>query len=116
MMNSIKNKIQSTTLSVSDLNMSLGTVTKYCWMAAGIFFITYLYLVGSITFAVIKQESLSQRIRTIVSQTSKEEQKYLNLQMNLTEGYAEAKGFISAQAAQVVTYATPSRNFAWNNQ
>lgn len=115
MMTILKNKIEHATLSLSDIHVSLRSVTTYAWMTAGVFFILYLYLVGAITFAVVKQESLAESMRTIVSQTGGEEQTYLTLQKGLTETYALQKGFVPAQSAQAITYATASRsNFAWN--
>ena len=107
----IKNKIQDAALSVSEINLSLKSVTKFSWMAAGVFFVTYLYLVGAITFSVIKQESLANAIKMIVSQTSKEELMYLNLQKDLTESYAKERGYVSATS---ISYATAPKSFAWN--
>jgi hypothetical protein len=98
-------------LSANDFNSALKSVTTYAWLSAAGLFALYLYFVGAITFSVIKQESLSQQIKTVVSQTSREELKYLNLQKNLSEGNAQERGFIPAAS---ISYVAPLGTFAWN--
>jgi hypothetical protein len=113
MMHTIKERFNSTThtLTTTNFNTALRLTTKYAWMAAALLFVSYLYFVGAITFSVIKQASLAQSIKETVSQTSKEELRYLELQKRLNSGYAETNGFVSAS---VVSYAAPARSFAWN--
>lgn len=113
MMDTIKRNLGTATdvLHMTDMNASLRAIAKYAWLSAGIFFASYLYFIGAITFSVIKQESLAQSIKTILSETSKEELKYLNAQKNLTEGYARQEGFVSASA---ISYTAPVSAFAWN--
>ncbi len=101
----------STALSISDMNSSLSTVTKYAWLTAGALFVCYLYFVGAITFSVIKQEGLAERIKTTVSETGKEELKYLTLQKTLTKQSAYEAGFVSAST---IAYTAPAGSFAWN--
>ena len=113
MMHTLKQKIStaSGTLSMADMNSSLRTITKYAWLSAGVLFAAYLYFVGAITFSVITQEGLAQEIKTIISQTSKEELKYLHAQKKLSERYAFEAGFVSADA---ISYTAPVNAFAGN--
>jgi hypothetical protein len=113
MMHTIKQRFDSTAhaLATNDFNTTLKLVTKYAWMTAVILFGSYLYFVGAITFSVIKQASLAQSIKVTMSQTSKEELKYLELQKRLNASYAESAGFVHAST---VSYAVPTRAFAWN--
>jgi len=114
MMTTFKQKIDSvsTTLQLGGINTSLRSITRYAWLTAGMLFACYLYFVGAITFSVIKQESLAQGIKTTISETSKEELKFLNFQKNLTESYAGLEGFVSAP---VISYTAPVHSFAWNS-
>jgi hypothetical protein len=113
MMHTIKQRFGSTAhaLAVNDFNTTLRLITKYAWLSAAILFASYLYFVGAITFSVIKQASLAQSIKVTMSQTGKEELKYLALQKHLSASYAASKGFVSAP---VIAYTVPTRSFAWN--
>jgi len=113
MMDLFKTTLQSTgaALTMSDMNSTLKSLTKYAWLTAGALFACYLYFVGAITFSVIAQEGLAQEIRATVSQTSKEELKYLTVQRRLTEEYAKEQGFVSPQT---ISYTAPASSFAWN--
>lgn len=112
MMTTLKNKIETTSIAMNDINATFAFISKYAWFSAGALFVCYLYFVGAITFSVIKQQGLANNIKTIVSETSKEELKYLNIQKGLTEIYAQEKGFVSPS---LVSYTIPASTFAWNN-
>lgn len=100
------------TLSFADMNQSLKAITRYAWVAAGVCFVSYLYFVGAITFSVIKQESLAQNIKVLVSQMSKDELQYLQLQKRLTQQQAHSSGFVSPS---MISYTVPASSFAWNS-
>lgn len=115
MITTLKRSVVATTqtLSSGDINSTLTTVTRYAWFSAAGLFACYLYFIGAITFSVIKQEGLSQHIKSVLSQTSKEELAYLGTQRSLTEEYAKAQGFVAA-STQSISYTVPASAFAWN--
>ncbi len=112
-MTTIKHKLDTATVAFSmhDINVTLKKVSTYAWLAAGVLFVSYLYFVGAITFSVIKQEGLAQNIKTTVSEIGKHELEYLKLQKSLTESFAIAQGFVSADT---IAYTAPASAFAWN--
>ncbi len=113
MITTFKQTIESASVTAftGDMNTTLGSVTKYAWVSAGVLFACYLYFVGAITFSVIKQEGLAQEIKSIISNTGKEELAYLTTQKKLNEIYALGEGFVSAE---MIAYTVPARSFAWN--
>ncbi|HWC57758.1 MAG TPA: hypothetical protein VG621_02315 [Candidatus Paceibacterota bacterium] len=94
-----------------DINKALKTVTTYAWVSAGVFFLCYIYVVGAITFSVVKERGLQQETTSLVSSIGQEELRYLSLQKTLTENYALALGFVPAQK---VAFTTPQQAIAWN--
>ncbi len=113
MITALKHTFESTADSIaqSDLNSSLRSITKYAWLSAGGLFALYLYFVGTITFSVIKQETLAQGIKSTVSHMSKEELQYLDAQRTLTIDAALESGFVSVGS---ISYTVPATAFAWN--
>lgn len=93
------------------MNKYLKSVTKYMWMSAGALFICYLYFVGSLTFSIIKQQSLEHSTKVLISSMSTEELAYLSSQKNLTESYAKSIGLVSTTA---ISFAPGKRAVAFN--
>ena len=112
-MNTLKNKIDATSMvfAFHDINDTLKKVSTYAWCVAGLLFAGYLYFVGAITFSVIRQESIAQDIKTVVSEIGTEELRYLKLQKTLTESFALSQGFVSPET---IAYTAPASAFAWN--
>lgn len=94
-----------------DINDMLKKVSTYAWCTAGLFFVCYLYFVGAITFSVVRQESIAEETKTIVSEIGKYELEYLKLQKGLTEEFAFSQGFVSPET---IAYTVPASAFAWN--
>lgn len=109
MIKQIKNKIDTATFT--DINSALKSVTFYTWIYAAVMFSCYLYFVGALTFSVIKENSLKEQIKTIVSSMSQQELAYLSKQKQLTEEYALKNGFVPASA---ISFASSQKSFAWN--
>ena len=96
---------------MQDFNKALRTIGTYAWIGTGLLFVCYGYFVGSITFSIIKQQGTQSDIKAMISSMSKQELAYLNTQKTLTESYASTIGMVPAN---VVSFATPKRAFAWN--
>lgn len=94
-----------------DINKTLKTITLYTWIAAGVLFACYIYIVGAITFSVVKERGIQQQTKTLISTMGHAEFEYLARQKSLTESYAYQQGFV---APQLVSFASPQRAFAWN--
>jgi hypothetical protein len=95
----------------SDINQTLRTISKYSWVVAGVLFLGYGYFVGAITFSVVKQQTLEQSIKGLVSDISKQELSYLSAQKDLGLDTASTMGLTPTTVA---TYAVSRRAFAWN--
>ena len=99
------------TFNTADINKTIGSLTLYTWVAAGVFFVAYLYFVGGITFSVIKERGLQQNTKALISDIGGQELQYLDSQKNLTKGYALEHGFI---VSPVVSFAPSQKAFAFN--
>lgn len=103
-----------TTLDIvplQNINQTLKSMATYAWIASGTLFVCYLYFVGALTFSVVKQQSLQQNIKGLISSMSQEELTYLNIQKNLTKNYASSLGLVPSTT---VSFATSKGDFAWN--
>ena len=109
MIQTIQNTIES--VPMQDFNKALRTIGTYAWVGTGVLFVGYMYFVGSITFSIVKQQGTQSDIKTLISSMSKQELAYLNTQKELTESYASTIGMVPAN---MVSFATPKRAFAWN--
>lgn len=96
----------------SEFNRTLKIVTRSAWIASGALFVCYLYLVGSITFSIVKQREIEQDIKMAVSNMSREELGYLMTQKELTKSAAAELGLV---APEKVSFAPVVRAFAFNN-
>ncbi len=107
------NKIKHTVAVVQaqDMNKSLRHIFTYAWIGTGVFFACYIYLIGSITFSVVKQRGLEQTNKTLISQMSEQELAFLSSQQSLTLASAAEFNLVPAPT---VAYTAPTRAFAWN--
>lgn len=105
----IKNNMDRAALL--DINKTLRSVALYAWVATGILFACYLYFVGAITFAVVKERGLASATKTLISQMGEAELTYLSSQKELTQSYAASIGFVTPGT---IAFATSKRALAWN--
>lgn len=109
MINAVKNKIEGT--FYNDINKSLKSVIICSCFFIAIFICLYGYFIGAISFSIIKEKSIKENTRSLVSSISQEELKYFTLQKQLTEEYGKEIGMVKSQN---VSYAETQRTFAWN--
>ncbi len=107
MINKMKNKISS----IGEYKSLLQKSTKYCFLASGILFVSYLYVVGAITFSVVERKGLEESTKTLLSDISAEELKYLSKEKELTKDLAFEEGFITASS---IAFTSAKRAVAWN--
>lgn len=106
----IKNRKIESSLSV-DINKSLRSLFTYLLISIGIFAGLYFYFVGAITFSIVKEKSIKQETKSLISSMSQEELRYFSLQKKMTREYANQIGLINAPR---VSFADSQRVFAWN--
>lgn len=109
MIKTLRNTVQHT--HTLDLGSTLKSITTYAWIGAGVLFVAYVYFVGAITFSVVKEQAMQQETKTLISTMGQAELQYLAQQKSLTQSYAYAQGFVSAEK---IAFALPQRAFAWN--
>lgn len=68
-----------------------------------VLFISYIYLIGSITFNVLERKSLEGDIRTLGNNISELEIVYLNNTNEINKNYAISKGFVEARQSIFAT-------------
>lgn len=107
MINKMKNKISS----IGEYKTLLQRSTKYCFLATGALFVCYLYVVGAITFSVVERKGLEESTKTLLSDISGEELKYLSKEKELTKELAFQEGFVSASS---IAFTSAKRAVAWN--
>jgi hypothetical protein len=110
MIATIRNKIESVH-ATTEANKTLRSIMAYTWISCAALFVAYLYFVGSITFSIITQQGLEQRLKSLVSSMSRQELKYLTSEQQLTAAYGESLGLVKAPT---IAFAAPVRAFAWN--
>lgn len=59
--------------------------------------VTYIYLIGSITFNIVARKSLENTIATMTSQVNKLDLTYLNKVNEIDKTYALANGFVEVR-------------------
>lgn len=69
--------------------------------------ITYIYLIGSITFNVVARKALESEVRTLGSKVSELELGYLNTTNKIDKGYAISLGFVEAKNNIFTVRTTP---------
>ena len=107
MMNIMKNKIQS----FNEYGLLLRRTTKYCFIASGVLFACYLYVIGAVTFSVIERKGLEESTKILASDISMQELEYLKVEKALTKETAYASGFVEPKS---ITFTTQKRAVAWN--
>ncbi len=86
-------------------------LTKYCFIGAGVLFVSYLYTVGAVTFSVVERKGLEQSTKQLASDISMQELDYLQKEKGLTRESAYIHGFVEAP---VIVFTTQKRAVAWN--
>lgn len=97
--------------STQDVNKYLRISASYLWIGTGTLFACYLYVVGSLTFSMVKQQDMEQSIKGLISTMSTQELSYLSVQRHLTEDSAGELGLVPASS---LSFAREQRVFAWN--
>jgi len=59
--------------------------------------ITYVYLIGSITFNILARKNLESEVRVLGSRVSELELTYLNSTNKINKSYATSLGFVDAK-------------------
>jgi hypothetical protein len=92
-----------------------GTVLRrtgvYCFVASGVLFGCYVYLVGAITFSVVERKGLEESTKTLLSDISMQELQYLAQEKTLTKEVAYSMGLVDAPS---LAFTTQKRAVAWN--
>lgn len=70
--------------------------------------ISYVYLIGSITFNVLARKSLESEVRTLGSHVSELELTYLNNTNKIDKNFASSLGFVEAKNNIFTTRSIPS--------
>ena len=106
-MTKMKNKISS----FGEYRTLFARTTKYLFVGAGALFVCYIYFVGSITFSVIERKSLEESTRSLLSDISMQELRYLSEEKQLTKEFAYSSGFVEPSS---ITFTTQKRAVALN--
>ncbi len=104
-------KIKNNILSFSEYGLLLRRTTKYCFVASGVLFVGYLYIVGAITFSVVERKGLEESTKKLASDISLEELNYLAQEKMLTKEVALSSGFVEAPS---IAFTSVKRAVAWN--
>ena len=71
--------------------------------------VTYVYLIGSITFNVLARKALNKEAQVLGSQVSELELSYLNSANKIDKNFASSLGFVEAKNNIFTTRATAAR-------
>ncbi len=107
MMAQLKNKIQT----FSEYTLFARRMTRYVWAFSGALFALYLYFVGAITFSVIERQGLEESTKTLISDISAQELRYLEEEKVLTKEFAYSIGLVDAPT---IAFTEAHRSFASN--
>lgn len=99
--------------SSAQLIATMRTFSIYIWMVVGMLIVSYVFLIGAITFSVVTQKQISQQNKTLISTIGKQELAYLSKNRTLTREYATDMGLVSTEA---IAFISPIHNvFALND-
>lgn len=70
--------------------------------------VTYMYLIGSITFNILARKSLEAESRTLASKVGDLELSYLNSANKIDKSYATSLGFVESKNNIFTTRSLPS--------
>ena len=103
--------IKTTMQTFSGYGALLRRTTTYCFLASGVLFGCYMYVVGAITFSVIERKGLEESTKTLLSDISMQELRYLEQEKGLTKEVAYGSGLVDASS---LAFTSQKSAVAWN--
>jgi len=85
--------------------------TRFFFIGSIVLFLMYLYFVGAVTFTVVQRRNMEEGLKTLSSDVSKEELRYLSAEKGLTKDVALNRGFVEPSK---LTFTGPKNAVAWN--